>query len=78
MSKKIIKCIRCKKETTVNKSFIGAMEKESNYRAVFDLECGIHWLCINCYAEAEKLAKELIDILDGNADIALSCILKGI
>lgn len=76
MNKKTIKCVNCKQKTVVNKSFIGVMEKESNYSAVLDLGCGISWLCSNCSTKAERLAKELIDILGGNADISLSCILK--
>lgn len=72
---KTIKCTNCKKESVVNASNIGAMAKESNYKVVLGLECKIHWLCSDCHTKAEQLAKELVNIFDGNEDVALSCIL---
>lgn len=73
---KTLKCRNCGKETLVNGCYIGEMEKESNYRAVFDMECSINWLCDDCSVKAQKLAKELVDMFDGKAYIPLSSIIR--
>lgn len=76
MNKKKITCTSCKKQTEVEFSNIGDMERESKYKAMFDMDCRVCWLCENCFPIAEKLAKELIAMLDGNDIVPLCSLYK--
>lgn len=76
MSKKNIKCISCGNTTSVEKSYIGVMEKESGYIAVLDADCGVNWLCKDCHIKAKSLAKDLADLLGGKDDVYLYSILN--
>lgn len=68
--KKLI-CCSCKKETITEISSIGDMESATKYRAVFNADCSLHWLCEECKIKAYNLAKELQDMFDGDDTVAL-------
>ncbi|WP_275372698.1 hypothetical protein [Clostridium tertium] len=74
-STRIIKCSNCGKEATAKDGTIGNIENQTQYRAVFGMDCDIYWLCPSCKDKAQELAEELISML-GDKHISLSSIVN--